>query len=223
VLPDDATPEQLTAYRKENGIPEKPEGYLETLPAEIKATLDDDGKEAVTPYLSLMQKHNLSPQAAAEFVQMRQAELHRQVDARLALDETLRSQTEETLRADWGNSYKPEINNIQTLLDGLPVEVRNALLDARTPNGNGLFASPETVKAFAQLARQVNPYSVPIGSDGGSLDQKGVDTRIEQIESYMGAQRGTPEWDKYWKSEKTQAEYRDLLTAREKMTKRTAA
>lgn len=223
VLPKDATPEQITQYRKDNGIPDKPEGYLDALPTDIKATIDDTDKGILTPYLGLMQKHNLPPALAAEFVQMRQAEHDRQVDERNTADTTLRTQTEDALRGDWGNNYRAEINNIHGLLDGAPAEVKEALLQARTPDGNAFVGTPEAMRWLAQLARTVNHYSVPVGGDGGSLDQKGVDARITEIEGWMGAKNGSTEYKKYWGNDKVQTEYRTLLDARANMQKRTAA
>lgn len=223
VLPKDATPEQIAAYRKDNGIPDKAEGYIESLPAEVKATLDDQDKAILTPYLSLMQKHNLSPQAAAEFMGLRQAEMDRWAEERVAADAKVRQQTEDSLRGDWGSNYRAEINNINNMLSGAPQEVRDMLFDARLPDGRGALAVPETLRWFAQLARMTNPYQVPVGGDGGSLDAKGVDGRINEIEGWMGAKPGSDTYNKYWKSDKVQGELRELYTARDNMKKRTAA
>lgn len=221
VLPKDATAEQITQYRKDNGIPEKPEDYLTALPKEL--TLTDEDKGIITPYLTLMQKHNLSPAVAKEFVEMRQAEQDRQVESRVQADEQLRVKTEDALRGDWGNNYRAEINNIHNLLKGFPEDVSEAILQARTPDGNALVGTPQVVKALAQLARMISPYSVPVGNDGGALDQKGVDARITELESWMGAPNGSEKYNNYWKNEKVQTEYRTLIDAREMLKKRTAA
>jgi len=223
VLPKDATPEQITQYRKDNAIPEKPEGYLEALTAEVKGTIDDNDKGIIAPYLGLMHKHNLPPALANEFIQLRQAEQDRQVEVRVQADETLRKQTEDVLRGDWGTNYRAEINNINGLLSSAPEEVREAFYQARTPDGNALVGTPEAVRWLAQLARLVNPYSVPVGGDGGSLDAKGVDARITEIDSWMGATKGSENYKKYWDNPKTQEEYRTLVDARENMKKRAAA
>lgn len=222
-LPKDATAEQITAYRKDNGIPEKPEGYLDTLPKEVAATLSDDDKAIITPYLTALQELNLTPTQASKLIAVRQAEQERQVETRVAADESLRVKTEDALRGDWGNNYRAEINNIHGLLNGAPEEVRESIMQARTPDGNALVGTPEVVRWLAQLARTVNPYSVPVGGDGGSLDQKGVDARITEIESWMGAKNGSAEYKRYWTDNKVQGEYRSLIDARENMKKRTAA
>jgi hypothetical protein len=223
VLPKDATPEQITTYRKDNGIPENPEAYLDVLPPEVKETLDDTDREIITPYLTALQEANIPPAVASKLIALRQAEQDRQVEIRLAADETLRKQTEDALRGDWGNNYRAEINNIHNFLNAIPEVVRENLFQARTPDGNPLFGTPETLRAFAQMARMVNDYSKPVGADGGALDQKGVDQRIAEIEGWMGKPRGSDEGKRYWGSEKVQAQLRELYTARENMKKRTAA
>lgn len=223
VLPANATPEQITQYRKDNGIPDKPEAYLEALPADVKATLDATDKEIITPYLAKLQELNIPPGTAAQLISLRQAEQDRQVEVRVQADEGLRVKTEDALRADWGNNYRAEINNIHNLLKGAPEQVSEAILQSRTPDGNALVGTPEVVRWLAQLARTVSPYSVPVGSDGGTLDQKGVDARIAELDSWMGAKNGTPEHARYWKDEKAQAEYRQLIDARDTLKKRTAA
>ena len=223
VLPKDATPEQITQYRRDNGIPEKPEAYLDVLPAEVKATMDDTAKEILSPYLAKMQELNIAPSTAAQLIALRQAEADRWADLRIAADSQTRQKTEDALRADWGNNYRAEINNINAMLAGAPQEVRDMFFDARTTDGAGLLAVPETLRWLAQLARTVNPYSVPVGGDGGSLDQKGVDQRIAEIDSWMAAPKGSENHNRYWKDEKVQAEYRTLIDAREQMKKRAAA
>lgn len=223
VLPKDATAEQITAYRKDNGIPEKPEAYLAALPKEVAETLSDEDKAIITPYLSALHELNLTPTQASKLIAVRQAEQDRQVEMRTEADTQLRTKTEDALRADWGANYRAEINNIHNLLRSFPEDVREGLLQARTPDGNAWVGTPEAIRALAQLARTVSPYSIPVGGDGGSLDQKGVDARITEIEGWMGAKNGSTEYKKYWSNDKVQTEYRTLIDAREQMKKRTAA
>lgn len=223
VLPDNATPEQITEYRKNNGIPEKPEEYFTSMPKAVVEGLDDDSKAMLTPYMGLVRDLNLPPDAAAKVVQVWQAEQDRQVVARTEADNVLRVKTEDALRGEWGNNYRAEINNIHNLLSGFPPEVSEAIQQARTPDGNALVGTPQMIRALAQMARMISPYSVPVGNDGGSLDQKGVEARITEIESWMGSPNGSENYKKYFGSEKVQTEYRNLVDAREMLKKRTAA
>ena len=221
VLPKDATPEQIAAFRKDNGIPEKPEGYLESLPK--GSELADLDKEIITPYLTALQELNVSPAIAAKLLEVRQAEQDRWVDQRVQEDARVKKETEDTLRGDWGNNYRAEVNNINGLLSGAPPEVREMFFDARMPDGRGLLAVPETLRWLAQLARTVNPYVAPVGASGGLLDAAGVEGRIKELEGWMGATKDSADYKKYWNDPKAQAQYRDLLDAQNAMKRRTAA
>ena len=223
MLPKDATPEQVAQYRKDNGIPEKPEAYFDTLPPEVKSSLDDTAKAMLTPYLAKLQELNASPQLVTELIALRQQEADRWAETRMAQDAEYRQKTEDALRGEWGQNYRAEINNINALFAGAPPEVRDMLLDARLTDGRGALAVPETLRWLAQLARTVNPYSVPVGGDGGTLDGKGVDSRIGELEAWMGAPKGSTDYKKYYDNAAAQKEYRDLLGARENMKRRSAA
>jgi hypothetical protein len=223
VLPENATAEQVAQYRKDNGIPEKPEAYLDALTPEVKSALDDTAKEILNPYLAKLQELNVPPTVAAQLISLRQAEVDRWAEQRIVKDTEMRQATEDALRGDWGNNYRAEINNINGMLSGAPQEVRDMLFSARLPDGTALLAGADTLRWLAQLARTVNPYSVPVGGDGGSLDQKGVDQRIAELDVWMGAPKGSENYKRYYDNPTVQKEYRDLIDARENMKRRTAA
>lgn len=219
-LPKDATPEQITAYRKDNGIPETAAGYFEKLPDGVK--LDDADRAMLAPYTEIMHKHNLSPEAAGEFLAARAKVLDDLMGRQLENDKTLRVQVEDELRKEWGAEYRSNVNNIHSLFAGAPEEVRDSILSARGPDGVALFNNAKTMQYFAQLARQMNPFGVMVGSDGGALDQKGVEARIAELggPKFMGNSNS-----EYWKgpnADKLQKEYRDLIDARDRMKQRAA-
>lgn len=43
-----------------------------------------------------------------------------------------------------------------------------------------------------------------------------IDRRIAEIEGWMGAKRGSADYKKYWRNDKVQAEYLELLRERQK-------
>lgn len=219
-LAKDATPEQITAYRKENGIPETAAGYFEKLPEGVK--LDDADRAMLAPYTEIMHKHNLSPEAAGEFLAARAKVLDDLMGKQVENDKTLRVQVEDQLRKEWGPEYRSNVNNIHALFQGAPEEVREAIMSARGPDGRALFNDAKTMQYFAQLARQLNPFGVMVGSDGGSLDQKGVEARIAELggPNFMG--NSNSEYLKGPKADALQKEYRDLIDARDRMRQRAA-
>lgn len=218
-LPKDATPEQLAAYRAENAIPEKADGYLEKLPDGVKVA--DDDKPIIEPYLKVFHDENVSPALAHKLLAVRSAEHERMIEARVTADQTEKTATEDALRSEWGNDYRGNINGIHGMFNGMGADVTEALLQARTPDGRALFNDPNVLKAFAQLSRELNPSASIVPATGGALEGKGVDDRITQIEALMGDRNSA-----YWKggtADKMQVEYRNLIDARNSMRKRNAA
>jgi hypothetical protein len=43
-----------------------------------------------------------------------------------------------------------------------------------------------------------------------------MDRRIAEIEGWMGTKKGSPDYKKYWGNDKVQAEYRELVSERQK-------
>lgn len=221
-LPKDATPEQLATFRKENGLPEKPEGYFEKLPAEVKLT--DADKAHLTPYATWLHEANVSPEAAAKFLAVRNQQIQKLVDDRQAADAALKTQTEDKLRADWGNDYRANINNIHSLFAGAGPELKDKFFSARMPDGTPLTGTPEVMQWLSQLARTVNPFSTIVSSGGGGsiFDSKGLDGRITEIEKMMGNAK-SDYWNKGERGAAIQAEYRNLVDQRDMIKKRNAA
>lgn len=215
-LPKDATPEQLAAYRTERGIPEKPEGYLEKLPEGFK--IQDYNKDLASFIATNLHTINAPPEMVHQGIKIMSEWQDKQIEARVAADNTLKTTTEDALRADWGNDYRANIGSIHALLGGAPEEVSEAILQARTPDGNPLVGTPQVVRWLAQVSREMNPVSTIIPSANGSTSLAAADTRIAEIEKYMRTDNA-----KYVKDEKVQAEYRALIDARDTMKRRSAA
>lgn len=220
-LAADATPEQIATYRKDNGIPEKAEGYFENLPGGIK--LDDADKAMLGDYAKTFHELNLTPAQASRLLATRQEQLDKMVTTQVAQDETVKTAVEDQLRAEWGNDYRPNLNAIHNLLSGFPEDAREALMSARGPDGKAIFNNKSLLQAFAQIARTSSPFGTIVGNDGGSLDAKGVDTRMAEIVKMMGAPKGSADYRAYYDSPKVQEEYRNLIAAQERMKARTAA
>lgn len=211
VLPEKATPEQITEYRKENGIPEKPEGYLEKLPEGLKFT--DAEKPLVDKFTAALHGQNAKPEvvhaALGAYNEVR-AEAEQQ---RIQLNEVRKAEGIAALKQEWGADNERNLNVIGNVLAAMPEDARTALSSARTADGVMLFNNPSVLKALAQMGLDINPaYSVLPGS---ADPVKGMATEIETIEKTM---REEP--DKYWNGASgaaMQNRYRELLGARERM------
>jgi hypothetical protein len=204
-------PEELKAWRKEAGIPETPDAYdlggLE---------IDKTDKPLVDAFLTAMHGKNATPElvstALATYYDLKAQEIQQRQEA----DTAARDETMAELMAEWGGDYKRNVSMVNGLVEMAPEGVRDQLKSARLGDGTPLFSSPDALRYFAHLAREINPAAtvVPTGSD----PMRATEGRIKEIETLMADRRS-----EYWqgpKASQMQAEYRDLLTARQKLAAR---
>ena len=218
-LPANAKPEELAAWRKDNGIPEAATGYDLTFDNGIVIGADD--KPVIDKFLETALTQNMRPDQVKATVAWYYQEQERLAEAAAQRDEEQRLETLDKLNVEWGKDFRREINMIHGVLDRFPPDVRAALEGARLPDGRGLFNHPEVMRGFSAIARELNPAGVLAPSGGGDIAQT-LKTEIEQIEKWMGAPRKSPDGKKYWDDDKVQARYRDLLDMRTKMEKQAA-
>lgn len=214
-LPDNATAEQLTAWRKDNGIPETAAAYLENLPQGL--VIGDADKPLFEDFTKGLHALNADPKIAQYAVKWYNDFQEKTQTERIAQDETLKTSTEDELRAEWGNDYRTNINSIHGLLDGAPKEVSEAILNARQPDGTPLVGTSQVVRWLVQLAREVNPVHTIVPGSGANSG-KSIDDEIGTIEKRMREDRPG-----YNKDEVQQQRYRELLDARSRINSRSAA
>lgn len=218
--PENATAEQLTAWRKDNGIPEKADGYWDAV-KELK--IEEGDKEIIAPYLPVMHELNLTPAQAQKLITFRQSEMERQIDERHQADVTLRGQVEEELRGEWGSNYKANTNGIKAfLLANFGEEGMDQVMNARTPDGDPLLGKVGVLRALVQLSHSANGGPVTITTASGTTiaDLKGATARKAELVKLMG-----DEGSVYWKgpeAAKLQQEFRDIVDYEERQKARAA-
>jgi hypothetical protein len=208
-LPKDAKPEEIAQWRKDNGIPEKPEEY--DLKFDNGLVIGEEDKPAVDEFVKAMHGTNATPDQVkaglGAYLQWREQEVQRIAET----DADEKAATEDALRAEWGGEYRRNLAAINSMLDGAPSGVKEMLSGARSGK-SAVFNNPQVVQWFAQIARELNPAAtvVPGASNPGSA----ISDEIAQIEGLMGDRAS-----KYWKgpeAEKLQQRYRDLVSVRDK-------
>ena len=208
-LPDDPTSEQLAAYRKQWGIPEKPEGYLENLPDGL--VIGEDDKPVIDQFAAAMHAQNAPPgiaQAAIAF--------YYDLAAKQAADDadmlaTNKQANDDILREEWGPDYRRTINAVGSYLDTLPQGVASAFLNGTDDKGMPLGDNVEVAKWLAAKALQENPLLTVVPGAGANQAVAIAEEKAE-IEKVMRTDRA-----KYDKDEKMQARYRELIEAELKL------
>lgn len=207
-LGKDATPEQVAAWRTENGIPAEPTKYDL---GDLKVDAAD--KPIVDSFLATAHAKNMTNDQAKEAIGWYYAEVTRVAEERAAADKTAARAAEDTLRAAWGNTeYRANLASVNNLLATAPEEVRDNLTYGRLADGTPILAHAPTVQYLLSLALEINPASV-IDIPGGGSRMDSVDSEIAKIEDTMREDRTA-----YNKDERMQQRYRDLLGAKEKLT-----
>ena len=207
-LPKDATPEQLTAWRAENSIPESPDKY------EIKfgdGGLPEEDRPVIDSFLTAIHGKNVNNEQAKATVDWYYAQVQRQTEEREDKDREFAKQSEDTLRSEWGNDYRPNINSIDAIIDLAPNDVKDLIRRGRLANGDPFLSNPSTMKWLAGLALQINPVTTVIPNAGANIGSA-IDDEIAGIEKLMRTDRKA-----YNEDEKKQARYRELLDAKDRL------
>ncbi|WP_456389736.1 hypothetical protein [Profundibacter sp.] len=214
-LGEDASDDEIAAYREANGIPDKPDGYLESLPNGL--VIGDDDKPMVDSYLESVHGLNADPAIVAKSLDWYYAQQEEQVAAQSLADKEYRSAGVEELRAEWGAEFKGNLNSAMSFLDTAPVDgdgvsLKDNLLGARLADGTLLGDNPSALRWLTGLANDANPAGF-VSPGSGMSQADSVDDHIAEIEKVMRTDRSA-----YNKDEKMQGRYLKLLGAREKLS-----
>lgn len=213
--PADNDADALKAWRDERGVPETAEAYLENLKLPSGKQLGDTDKPIVEHYAQFALKHDLPQDAVNKNVEWYYSYLENLAEQQAEEDNTFHDKSVDTLKEEWGVAdYQRNINSIGALFSDASEDMTVKVLASRTPDGRLLGDDPEVLKWFAGVAKEAKPGAtlVPAASGGGI---KGVEARIKEIETTMRTDRRS-----YNQDEAMQAEYRELLDARDKLKSR---
>lgn len=213
-LPEDATEDQIKAYREANNIPLEVEGYLENLPDGL--VVGDDDKDIMLDFLSAMHEVNAPKAVADKMVAWYNDFEQRQQDAIAELDAQQTQEATDFLRDSekgWGNDFRTNMNLVNSLLDShFGEEAKAQLLNGRFQDGRGFFNDPQVLMGLASISRAINDVAPLIAQDPDKMQS--LNDEIAEIEKVMSTNRSA-----YNKDEKMQARYRELLELRLKSEK----
>lgn len=136
--------------------------------------------------------------------------------ARTEQDNEVRDATLADLKKEWGPDFTANRNAIDGFIKAnVPAEAQPLFLNARMGDGTPVFSHPAMVRVFAQLGRTLNPSGTGTPTSGlNSLDA--IEDQIKVYEKRMT----TKEW---FKDDKANEHYRQLVEARDNMNKKKTA
>lgn len=210
-LPDDASPEQVAQWRKENGIPDAPDKY------EVKLSdglvMGEAEKPVIDEILKVAHGENLKPAAVNKIIDTYYQLQDQARTAQFEAAQALAAESVETLRAEWGQEFKANTNGLKNWMNTLPDGVGDMLLHAQY-NGAPLMDHAPVLKALVGIMREQNPMHTVVAA-GVSNPSKAIDDEIADIEKSMKT-----DIQAYWKDPKKQSRYGELLAVKEKMAAR---
>jgi hypothetical protein len=215
--PKDATPEQMAAWREENGIPASPDKYDLTLPQGL--VIGEADKPLVEGFTKAAHDANMSPDAVKAALTWYYQEQDKLREQQTLKDAGWRKEAEDVLREEWGGEYRVNQRVLKEYLDSGPKGMTDKLVGARGPDGRLILADPDVVRWLVNEARDKNPIaSVMPGGGGNSLDA--ATTELAKLRGMMSDYSS-----EYWKgpnASKNQERYRELTDAVERQKQRAA-
>lgn len=214
-----AKPEEVAAYHKAIGVPEKPDEYFKDLKLDNGAVIGDDDKPFWDGFAQAVHAAGAPPavvQATANWYYKMQEE---QAAAQDEADDAYRRQSEKTLKEELGSAFKRQINAVGTLFASAPggSDIKNEkslfarLMGGRTADGQVIGNDPDMLRFLISTINEINPAATVV--EDGNQSGMTLEAEIEKIEKIMKTDRR--EYNAKWAPR-----YAELLNAREKMKKR---
>ena len=207
----DASDAELAQWRADNGIPEKPDGYDLTLPDGL--VIGEADREPIADFLKHAHTAGMRPEQVKSALSWYYETQEKQAQSMAQADDAMFRETEDSLRQEWGADYRRNVNLASALLDSAPAGVKENLIGARLADGTAFGNHPDVIRWLTGLSRELNPLAT-VAPGSGATAAAVVESEIAALEARMGGDTATR--NAYFKDEKAQARYRELVSAREK-------
>jgi hypothetical protein len=205
---DNATPEEVSAWRADNGIPESPTEYDVSLSG--GRVWGEADKPLVDDFLKKANEANMQPAQVNQALDWYMSQQEAQYEAQQQRDLELRTQTEDELRSEFGGDYR---RNVRAALDVLPADLKDQFLGGRMADGTLLGDNPAVIRWLVGIGRELNPMGTVVPGTG-TIAMQAVEAELGTLRGLMGDRKS-----EYWKgpnAAKMQNRYRELLTAVER-------
>lgn len=214
-LKPNATPEELKAWRADNGIPETWQGYDTTI--EDGHVWGDADKPVIDSFVEAAHKDNVPPAAVKSALKWFEGHQAKVLEKQMGEDADFKKDNIDELASEWGGALNREVAIASEFFQKLPDGLGEALMGARDGNGRLLMANAKFIRWANAMERSANPAATVMPGSGINAMQA-VESEIDSIKELM---RDTK--SKYYvgpESKKIQARYLQLLEAKEKAGKR---
>lgn len=196
--PDTSDEKAMSEWRKENGIPEDPTGYV--IPDTVKDVLVDSDKPLVAAWFADAHAAGMPQEMAAKGIEWYGKIIGQLQEQQAAADVSNRESAEDVLRKEWSHAeYKANTTLGARWLASTPLGEQWA--DLRTPDGRRLGDNPEFMMWAADNGRQ---SFGDVSFATGDAERRFM-ARKEEIEKIRDT-----DFDRY-EAENLDKEYRSIL------------
>ncbi len=201
-LPENATDEDIAAFRKTNELPAEVGDYLKDLPDGL--ILGETDIPIAEVFMGVLHDEFV-PAKLGHALLARYGEFQEQLQAdEVEMDSGHNVETTKELRADWGSDYRANINIVHAFMEKtFGKEAKEQLLNGRYQNGRGFMNDVNVLKGFAEIARAADPLAPIVVTDTNAVTT--MNDEIAEILAFMRKDRTA-----YNKDEKMQARLLEL-------------
>ncbi len=186
-LPDDATEDDLKAFREQQRLPQDFEGYYDNMPKGL--VIGEDDKPIIDSLVKELHEENASPAIVHRILAWYNKEEEILTGNMDELDKTQKAETEDLLREEWGSDFRANEKLAAHFIQGLSEEKRAELKGARLSDNRKLLNDPEIYAWMAKMGREIYGAQAHFPS-GGNTGLQNRDARKAEIEGWMH----TPKW-----------------------------
>lgn len=175
-LPKEPKPAELASWRKDNGIPEKPDGY------DLKGIeIPKEDKEVIGGIVAKLHEKNATQEVVRAALTSYYDTQASQTEARLSKDEEQRVGALDSLNREYGGQFRRNINLLEGTLAKFPKSVQDLMKKARLSDGTAMFNHPDVIRGFVALSLENNPAGILAPAGNGDLAQTAL-AQYEQIQ-----------------------------------------
>ena len=201
-LPADPTEEQHNDFRIANDIPLTADKYDY---GGAERELSEMDLEMLGPVSEIAHKHNISQEALNELMGTYMGETDKVVEQLHVQDNLDAQESTKMLKENWGPEFQINMNRATNQMNLLPESVRDAVKQAKMPDGRGIMNSPEFMTWLVNVDRAITPMDPIKGGTEATLNdaRKVVEAAKERMrDDSVG----------WHKDKKGQAEYMQAQT-----------
>lgn len=214
----DAKPEDIAAFHKALGVPEKPEEYFADLKLENGAVVGDADKPILNDLAGVLQKAGAQPTVAKAIVNWYYGRQEEQAATLDESDDTFQRESVAELKEEWGPAYNRERGKaVIAFLEAPggtnvknPASLAAEILGARLPNGQIAGNDARVVRWLRAMS--IAAYPQKTVTEDGNQSGMSVDDELAKIDKMRRENRPA-----YNKDYAMQARERELIDARIKI------